>query len=107
MKVYCTMQPNELDEFIGEDIWVKAKVRFDRSDVDYGFIRVLSKDDDGYTINWLSLRSVSRGGVCHCHEGYKNNKLNCTFTIDEYRITLFKPLDCVSTDELFITDKEL
>lgn len=106
----------ELDQFIGTDIWVKARVKINNRFF-YSFIRVLSKgvethtsphssatwDTVVYTINEISVTRISKNGECHCSPQFAEYTLKTKYNLGEYEIKVLKPLEIITTEELFIS----
>lgn len=97
-RVYGSRRPASIDSFVGQDAWIRVKLRNPSC---YSFIRVISADDDTYTFNDLDIRKVSKDGVCHCSESFKDSTLRYKVTKKKYEVQILPPLEIFSTDELF------
>ena len=100
MKIYCARRYNSDQEFfdslIGKDVWVKVVSKYN------GYVswtRLLGKDEHGeYICNVLSdfghypTQTLQRKKIF--------TDYTCTFSFDQ--IEIFKPVEMVSSDEIFI-----
>ena len=110
---------NELDQFIGTEIWVKVRVKIEGRFF-YSFIRLLSKDVETktsaysnytydittYTFNEVPITRVSKNGECHCTKEFAEYKLKTKYKVSSDDIKLLKPMDLITTEELFIYPEE-
>ena len=107
---------DELDQFIGTDIWVRVRVKINNRFF-YSFVRLLSKDTEQvqskynperfydetfYRLNEITISLISRNGECHCTEDFMERTLNHAFKISESDIKLLHPLELITTEELFV-----
>ena len=110
---------NELDQFIGTEIWVRVRVKINGKFF-YSFIRILSKDVETktsaysnytyeevtYTFNEVPVTRISRNGECHCTKEFAEHKLNSKFKVPADDIKILKPLEILTTEELFVYPEE-
>ena len=103
MKIYCSTE-SEFDKFVGTDLWVMAKYHGGRY-----FIRFLSKsnyaNERGYITNMVRTLCAGDDGFIHYSHEYEleyaqMEKLWCSAE----NLVLIKPIECYTTDELFIVD---
>ena len=104
-------QLQTLDDFVGTDFWVRARVRNSNSSYSYEFIQVVSSDKETtehgftyktYNIREIDIRQLSRGDVYYCTQYDKDRKLNSKgIKYPGYNIRLLEPLEIASTDEMF------
>lgn len=107
---------DELDQFIGTEIWVRVRVKINNRFF-YSFVRLLSKDTEQvqskynpeqfydettYTFNEITISRISKNGECHCTEDFMNKTLDRVFKISESDIKLLHPLELITTEELFV-----
>ena len=110
MVVGVSGQFNTVDDFVGTDLWVRARVRH-KCAYSYSYIKVLSSGEETtehgftykvYTILELDIRYLSRSDVYHCKQSDKDYKLQSKgMTIPGYDIKLLEPIDIATTDEMF------
>lgn len=91
-----------LDKYVGKDIWLKAKLsqkayfRRGYTGNEY-WIRIVDKDEDGnYIINRVNSYKEYKG-----NSAQKQKTLSNTYTVDKNSVTLFNPIQTVTTDEIF------
>jgi hypothetical protein len=109
MKVYSSRKLYEcpLDQFIGQDIWIKIGPDPTGNPQDYSFIRVLSKydlpsGDFGYYINKMSWDNIlDLWENDYLLDFYMNQKhaVHSGSTLDQYK--LFQPIEMYSTEEIW------
>lgn len=102
MIIYATRTAQGLEHFVGKEVWVNVRLR---NPAGYSFIRVLSYDNGAYTYNAIRECRLSKDGACHCSEDRKALILKNTYTSDAYNIELTKPLELMTTDEIFVIDE--
>ena len=116
MRIFASRTYRDIDDFVGKDVWVKARVRF-VGGYGYGYIRILSAEDQVeqksygtytekmYKFNFIDLEKLSYGGEYPCTEDEKQLVLKNVSTLSAYDIKFLRPLDCMATDDIFmITD---
>jgi hypothetical protein len=117
---YGASQFTDIDDFVGTDFWVRARITIPRSytgvpETYYCYINVVNSKDiqseHGYVytlydFRYINIKLLSRGDVYHCNQEAKDKILNRVVeNIKGYNITLFKPLEVATTNELFYIDK--
>lgn len=114
MAVELTESLNKIEQLVGQDVWVAAKVRktgySGKSYTEYCYMKVLSEQDEtnerGYssktfTIITLDMKHLSRSGVKYCTQESKDYILRSKgITVPAYAISLIEPLDIATTDEI-------
>lgn len=110
MKIYCSQRNKTdeeiLDSFVGQDIWVLVTIpRFVNREY---FIQILSKcegtQDPSYMVDKISKDYIqwSNDGKIHIKHGVFRDVLPQLLHI--YDMVLVKPLELITTDELFVYD---
>ena len=92
---------DDLSRYVGKDAWIKVRLS---NPFLYCFIRIEREEDDRYIFNMIETRRISRDGLCHCRQQYKDWKLKDTSVKSKYSIQPFIPLEVYTTDELFVVD---
>lgn len=96
---------NELDRFIGKDVWVLCN--FQRKDGDWShqkaWIRIVGEDDDKYLIN-LALAGYGEYDSRSILE--KDMYLNRVRPKLKSELKLVKPIQALTTDEFFSEEEE-
>lgn len=109
---YTAGTHEELSQFAGKDVWVQATLK---NPYMYAYIRILSENvktttyDSGYistsryyTINLVPVLKVSKEGICHCLQSFKDSAISRTYEKNEYDIKIHHPLEVLTTDEFFV-----
>lgn len=99
MKIYSSKRcDNELDKFVGTDLWVKVR---NKSLGGNAYIHILKSSDDSYVFNecFADDESLSEC-VTQETKDYFTSPENA-FIEPKSNFELIRPIDCVSTDELF------
>lgn len=102
MIVYAARAPQGLEHFVGKEVWVSVRLKHPYG---FSFIRVLDFDGQNYTFNAIPERRLSKDGSCHCSETIKNILLEKQTQTSQYNIELHKPLELMTTDEIFVIDE--
>lgn len=102
MKIYCSNNSNELDKFVGKDIWVKV---YDKYSECFKYIRIVSSNITSYSYNQLFASSLENpyGDVMFTGGG---NRLLGYFTNNVYQdykstLEIVYPVTCYTTAEIF------
>ena len=90
-----------LDKYVGKDIWVKVKISekayFRRGYTnDQYWIRILDKDGESYIVNKVSSYKEYKG-----NKTQKSVSQTKTYTVSKDSITISKPIETATTDEIF------
>lgn len=108
----------ELDRFVGKDIWVRVRVLINGVFC-YGYARFVSHDTETqqssydsnitypveyYIFNFINLRKISRGGEFRCQQSTKDWYLDKTFKEPDGTIKILKPVDLLGTEDLFVVE---
>ena len=100
MKIFCSRRSDDLDSYIGQDIWVRVDSYNDQS----YYVRLLSKEDEEYDPYY----------VCNCVfsdivddpdmliDNYSTDaaELLRKINLDCSSIWISEPIDCITTEEL-------
>lgn len=100
MKIFCSRHSDDLDSYIGQDIWVKVDSYYGQS----YYVRLLSKKDEEYDPYY----------VCNCVlsdivddpdtliDNYSTDAadLLSETNLDCSAIWISEPIDCITTEEL-------
>ena len=98
---------DNIERYMDDDTWVRVKLS---NPAEFCFIRIIGKTVGSYgqikyEFNSIPIVRMSRGGVCHCTEHYKEMVMTDTSSRADYNIHLWKPLELLSTDEIFCIDQ--
>ena len=111
LDIYGSRQEKTINNFIGKDVWVYARITKERirgwCKYDYGYIKALSENDHIISCLWLSEYNLSTDGAYHCTQKSKDRILdtNSPLELSEWSIKLCKPIEMARTDDLFIIDQ--
>lgn len=101
MIIYASSQSNELDRFVGKDVWIKAHVPKPGPKYNdlYIWIRILNSEYDdelkqeGYRVNiCVDMR--------HVNSEVFNEILDYSEVFPKYYFNIVKPYDVLTTNEL-------
>ena len=114
MKIYSSRQTMTPDRFVGQDVWVRARVRINGHTC-YGFIKLLSKQDDvketssgitytttTYTFNEIDVKRLSRGNACVCTQTFMDSCLNRKYTESVDCVEIPQPVEVIDEEDLFV-----
>ena len=98
MKIYCTLRNIEddigfLSQMIGRDAWVK--IRSHTGNIVW--VRIISEDLNSYIVNVLDCHNNSP----YMPKEYKTDYLSRTTRYRKNHITVCKPLDIMTTEDIF------
>lgn len=111
MRIYCSTRGNELDKFVGQDIWVLCEIK--RVDINTkesywgripAWVRFVSQTPDTYTIN-LTLgnrEAPVETRLLNEREIYTTRQK----TLPKDRFRLVKPAQAYTSDEFFSEEEE-
>ena len=102
MKIYCNRRQyeNELDRYIGQDIWIYTSLMSNPRSGRY--IRIVDKTKKLYTLNCVTKKNVEKMIALHDMVNF-HNALKCQFkfTIEEVTASIIQPMEILTTEELF------
>lgn len=108
MKIYCDSRRNELDKFVGQDVWVKVRLYTTRQETWPCYVRILEKipitivnhtftDSCRYIINraeeWTVFEKTE-------YKASLESIMTHKFQYDSDRLKLVEPVTVLTTEEL-------
>ena len=107
MKIYCSRNSNELDKFVGKNVWVKV---FDKYFDGYKYINIISETDTSYNYYQLFASTVENHRGEFATETMLpvayNQAVANLYQEKKSVFELYHPVTCYTTEEMFPNTEE-
>ena len=109
MNIMCSKRhlDDDLDKYIGKDVWVKVRINTDYSNYK-GYIRIVGKENRKGSIYYTVNVAKTYGEDVFLADSPRviDAKLRYTTTLHEWDIVVDYPIQVLTTDELFVIEGE-